>query len=138
MGVETQTCMDTERSQSNCSDCLVGMSSSDLVLHLFSGPSDRRDSFAAGMRRMGYPTAENIIANGDHQDLANDLVWANCVNWRQKLHSIVTDAELRSICLSARFSTAVRHRENVLCEDDLLPRDGHHVFGCTLRGLDSL
>eukprot|EP00971_Amphidinium_carterae_P346023 6487272-Amphidinium_carterae.1 len=28
------------------------------------------------MRRMGHQTADYDVINGDHQDLANDLVWA--------------------------------------------------------------
>eukprot|EP00971_Amphidinium_carterae_P245655 4878622-Amphidinium_carterae.2 len=51
---------------SACSDSLVGMLFSDLVLHLLSGrtfTSDRHDSLAAAMRRMGHPTADCDVIN---------------------------------------------------------------------------
>ena len=45
------------------------------VLHLFSGPENRVDGFAAYVRAKGWTCDEYDIVNGPHQDLTSDHVW---------------------------------------------------------------
>ena len=45
------------------------------ILHLFSGPHNRHDGFAAFLRKHGWQCDEYDIVNGDHENLASDHVW---------------------------------------------------------------
>ena len=50
------------------------------ILHLFSGPENRVDGFAAYVRSKGWTCDEYDIVNGAHQDLASDHVWQEVMN----------------------------------------------------------
>eukprot|EP00435_Cladocopium_sp_Y103_P025927 s1750_g6.t1 len=65
-------------------DCMKGATTeieegvkefSQCILHLFSGPDNRVDGFAAAVRRAGYECDEYDIVNGAEQDLAANQVW---------------------------------------------------------------
>ena len=45
------------------------------ILHLFSGPGNRLDGFAAAVRHAGFECEEYDIVNGEEQDLAAEQVW---------------------------------------------------------------
>ena len=45
------------------------------ILHLFSGPADRSDGFAAAVRENGAQCIEFDVVNGEAQNLANDKLW---------------------------------------------------------------
>ena len=50
------------------------------ILHLFSGPSDRPDSFANAVRALGSCCTEFDIVNCDEQNLVNDAVWQRVIS----------------------------------------------------------
>ena len=50
------------------------------ILHLFSGPCNRTDGFAAFALRRGYTCKEFDIENGQQFDLTSDIVWANVMS----------------------------------------------------------
>ena len=49
--------------------------STSHCLHLFSGPKDREDGFAAMLNRLGFKCDEFDIVDGTSGDLASDAVW---------------------------------------------------------------
>ena len=48
---------------------------SRCILHLFSGPENRKDGLAAELRARGWQCEEYDIVNGSHQNIADDHVW---------------------------------------------------------------
>eukprot|EP00435_Cladocopium_sp_Y103_P035534 s490_g9.t1 len=81
--MEASNITGTERIDDCSSSSGIGVKACEFkgcILHLFSGPENRADGFAAALRSSGWECEEYDIANGPDGDLASDHVWSTIMN----------------------------------------------------------